>query len=414
MRLLLILFTTLTIASALAMPPSEFLAAVLAYNSELRNATEQIGIAKENLTIAESRIKPQLSGRINRNLTKRNSDQRNRTQYSATLTQTLFNLNKALSIEQAELLLKAAELQFKTMEQQIMLNAYQVYLAASLAKANLKALEQRRRTVERQLLVTKNNFELGRGEATLVDELSVRAQLAQIDAQQVEARRAMEAASLRLEQLAGNNAPEQTLSLVSSIPSFEGSVNYWAQEVEAKSPQVKSSLALLEAERKAVKVTRSIIFPNASLKASTNLRGEETIAISVEVPLFSSGGATAALRKAYAGVRIAENNLIQIKRDVNINSQEQFLRYQYENKRTELLEATVKAQQLRLEAATELSESGEGVVTEVLAAASEAANAKVSVIDSKHSQILALLNLKASVGELSLETVTKYDNLFSN
>ncbi len=402
---------------AAAISPGDFVRAALAHSTEYETAQAQLEAAKQGKLVARSALLPQLRGSAGRRLIPRESEPRgggppeaNKFQLAASLTQTLFSLEQSRTLEQAGLLEEAAEHQLRAIGQQIVIGAYRAYLNAALAKASLHALAERQLTVEQQLLIAESNFEFGRGDTTLVDELSVRAQLAEIDAERAEAERQLEAAMLVLAQLAGTR-PGRLEELSGSIPNLEG--EDWPERAVAAGLEVRASEASLRAQIVGEEVQRAAILPTAELSATYSAREDETIDLNFSIPLYSSGGATAAALRASAQTRSSSLALEAARRQARLDADDALLQIRTQDERIRLLIKTRDAQLARLAAATELSAEGVGIAFQVIDAAADVAAAEVAIVAARHDKLAAVLALRASVGELDVAAAAAYDTLFA-
>ncbi|MCY4325134.1 MAG: TolC family protein [Betaproteobacteria bacterium] len=407
----------LAMPPAVAITPGEFVRAALANSANYRSAQAQLDAASHGVGVARAALLPQVRGqasrqiRPNQDTSDNNRPEDNRTEFSATLTQSLLNTSQFRSFSQAKHLERSAGHEVERVGQQVLLASYEAYLAALLAEANLSALKKRKKTVSQQLLMAESNFELGSADTTLIDELTVRAQLAVIDAEQVEAQRQLEVAMLVLADMIGRR-PAQLHKLEAEAPLDEE--RNWQSLAENEAPAVQSRQAALEAAQAAEDATFALSLPNVSLSASAFNHRDETVAIRVDVPLFASGGGLAGARRAAAETRSAMLALEDARRQAKLAAADALVRAQTQQKRIQLLATTLQAQQRRLEATEVLSEIGKSAAFHVIDAASELADAEVALVAARHAKLLAVLSLKAAVGALDEETAAAFDTLFAN
>ena len=410
-------FAVVAAHSAAAVSPGEFVRAALAHSTEYQSAQASMEAAGFGVDIARAALLPQLRAAASRQLvpnrTKPRDDsaERNETEFSATLSQTLLDMNQFSTFTQAKHLKQAAGYQLRQIEQQVILSAYTEYLKALLAKANLSALQKRKQTIGQQLMMTEVNFELGAAETTLMDELTVRAQLAVIDAEQAETERRLEAAMLVLENMIGQRPAR--LHELAGEAQLDSEAN-WQQEAQDSSLAVLAGQESLQAALAAEDAIFALSLPKASLAASAFNHGEETVGIRIEFPLFSSGGASAGISRAQAQSRSAMLKLESARRDAKLAAADALVRIETQQQRIKLLAVTRQAQERRLEATTVLSESGKGVAFQVIDAASDLAEAEVALVAARHAKLLAVLSLKAAIGRLDAAAAASYDVLFAN
>ena len=402
---------------AAAITPGEFARAALAHSTDYRSAQAQFEGAGLGVDVARAALLPQIRGQANRQLVPKQTMPRNgpaeesRTEISAALTQTLVNINQTRTFAQARHLEQAAAYELELISQQVLLAAYNAYLDALLAKANLRALEKRKQIVGQQLLIAESSFEFGSADTTLMDELAVRAQLAEIDAEAAVAEQRLEASMLVLESMIGRR-PGRLHELQEEAPLE--SRRDWLALAQTDALAVRASQASLDAALAAEDAVFALALPSASLAASAFNHGEETVGLRIDFPLFSSGGASAGAQRAAAQARAAGLRLEGARRQARLEIADALVRAETQQKRIRLLIATLQAQQRRLEATEVLSESGKGVTFQVIDAASDLAAAEVALVAARHSKLLAVLSLNAAIGKLDEVMTAAYDTLFAN
>ena len=111
------------------------------------------------------------------------SNDTNTQNIGVTLSQTIFDREKFLNLEQSQLNLKVAELNFLISKEQTILRIVDAYFSILIAQNNLKTIQSEKDAVKEQLEFAKRNFEVGT--STITDQQEAQARFDLIRASEI-------------------------------------------------------------------------------------------------------------------------------------------------------------------------------------------------------------------------------------
>ena len=104
-----------------------------------------------------------------------------------TLSQTIFDREKFLNLDQSQLNLEVAELNFLISKEQTILRIVDAYFSILIAQNNLKTIQSEKDAVKEQLEFAKRNFEVGT--STITDQQEAQARFDLIRASEIRSRK---------------------------------------------------------------------------------------------------------------------------------------------------------------------------------------------------------------------------------
>lgn len=396
-------------AAARAEGPLHYVRAALEFNADIVAADENLVAAREGVNIARGALLPQIKGSASSRLDQPEGNPGHRLNYSATLTQQLFNLAATSRHKQAQASALSAELRTAGIRQNIILQVYRTYMSAVLSRESLAIIARNKRTLNLQLALAQSSYEFGR--STLVELLSVRASIIALEADRAAEIRLLETARRDLERLTGLR-PGRLTGLSGKPPAPEEGIDFWVRKA-SNTPLVRAAAADLRAQQLSTDALRGALLPTARFSASAD-RYEEKFLIALEVPLFSSGAASAAKRQSLAQEGALRAAHLSVLRQARLVAASAYLAISEKTEAIHSLEAAVLTLRRRLEAAEALAEAGSGALNEVLNAAKELAAMELSLLSAHHARLLSLLELNAATGTLTPEHALTYEHLFIN
>ena len=405
----------LTSAFAVASPLS-YLQAALDHSPEQRRAEIGIEVAEKAIEVAKARRNPQARGSASFRLDKPEAQEQDRAperlNAQVVIDKQLFNLESEAGLALAQTQLEIARVGAEDSRQQVLLATYRAYLATALAAENLLLLDRRRDTLEEQLNVAESGFEVGK--STRLQVLNVLAEIAALDADKVSAENALVSAGDRLESVSGMS-PDDILRLVRA-PEAQGDIETWKLRV-AGSPTARAASLAVQAQEEATRQIIASALPSllAAGTASRDAFGkgfDTTFSLQLSVPIYSSGGATAAKRSSELleeSMQAAYESLID---QVELAASQAFRDLHQNKARTRALLTSVDVGRERLELAQASIELEAGILADALNAATDLAAAELQLAQARHGQMEAYLSLLSATGGLDLQAAATLEALF--
>ncbi len=340
-------------------------------------------------------------------------------EYSASLSQSLFDMGDWYSYRSGNLAVDRALVQWEQTEQDLILRSVNAYLEVLRAIDNLETVRAEKTAIESQLEQAQQRFEVGL--VPITDVLEAQATYDDIISQELDAEGSLGIAFENLAVLTGqqhaNIAPLMDNFPVEA-PQPAGAEEWYLIAAENSQILELSQFALESAEiGKSSALTP--YYPTLTARAtySGSLDGEDpagvmagdydeggAISVTLDVPLITfTGGSTWARRvQAHHNLVEAEERLASAERSL-----EQSIRSSHVRLMTSISQVRARLQSIRssegaLEATTAGYEVGTRNLVDVLLAERNLYRARRSYLNTRYDYIETLLNLKAAAGVLQI------------
>lgn len=338
--------------------------------------------------------------------------------YGLALSQTLFDLAAWNSFKAGAASSDAAEANFHSSQQALIIRSSQAYFDALLAASNLQTSQAQEDALHHQLKQTKQRFDVGLSAITEVHE--AQAAFDSSVAERLLAEGRLGIAFEAIEVITGR-AFDEIASLKPSFsataPQPNGREEWVARALESNYQLIAAKLNADAAEYTA-KSAKSGHYPTLTLNGQYSHREldgnvsptrptgiEETdtrqIGVTLNVPIYNGGSVSAKRRQANHQAIEARENYLKLRRDVV-----QTARTQHLNVLTGVSTVNARAQAIvSRESALEATQAGYRVGTRDLV---DVLNAQQSLFQARRNYntalfdyILSSLNLKAAAGQLN-------------
>ena len=400
-------WTVMPIASA---SPLTYLRAALDHSSEYQQAQTNLEIATESINVARAALLPQVRSGFNYRLDRPPAmgGSPDRLNGQITASQELFNLVSSANVEIADLQFAVTKLRIEETRQRILLVTYRAYLQAALAHENLTLLDRRRATLVEQLKIATNSLEVG--QANRVQLLNVQAQLAALAVERISAKHALTSAFNNLENLTGRPATDiLALARPPTIPL--GSPDWWRTQA-ANSPTIAAAAVDIQVQQATTRQLIGQALPSLIFEGVADQDLDTTYSLNLSIPIFSSGGATAAKRRSQLqeqGLQAARQALLDA-RELEVT--EAYRSYIEHRAREVALQASVAVERERLALAQASVELSSGILADALNAATDLAAAELMLAQARHAQMESWLTLLAATGGLTVQAAQELEELF--
>ncbi len=350
--------------------------------------------------------------------------------YSVTLTQPIFDLPAWFTFQQGKELSQQAMLQFSADQQALILRSAETYFDVLRARENLETALAEEKAIKRQLEQTRERFEVGLLPVTDVHE--ARAAFDEATVTTLEIRGALDIAFERLTVLTGQSH-EQLSGLMPDFPvvnpepadreewvRFSLQNNFSLQVAKhvrnaadnnAQSKKYEHMPTLTGAFSYYDDYSDSD-FKGRDLNTNQNFsrpseidQDGHSVALRLNVPIFTGGLVSAQRRQAYQQFVQAEENHINTQRNTVQNARSLHLLVLTNTARVKARNQTIISAKSALEATQAGYEAGTRTIVDVLVVQRNLYQARRNYANSRYDYIASLLKLKEVAGQLSPEDI---------
>ena len=350
-------------------------------------------------------------------------DEYNSNNYSGTLQQPLFRLDRWFQFRQGKSLTQSATAEFASQQQETMIRVATNYFNVLNAKDSLNAAEAENEAIGRQRDQAKKRFEVGLASITEVQDTQAAYDLSVVGKITREAQ--LDFAKEALSAIIGGDLPllSPLADEYPTPPPDPIDREEWVKIGLANNYQLKAAHSNTAAAKSSARASGSAHLPKVDIVGRVNkstsrqgkfggfiqnpLYGLESdnrqYAIQVSLPIFAGGGISSARRQAYAQYDRSKEQTLFTERSVIRE-----IRSNHFNVQTQSANVTARRQALAsansaLEATKIGFEVGNRNVVDLLQAERGLYAAQRDYAQSRYDYIISVLRLKLSVGSLSPE-----------
>jgi outer membrane protein len=310
--------------------------------------------------------------------------------------------------ERAERLVRLERARLHAIEQNVLLDAANVYTNVLAAQAVLDFATQNESRLRRQLQATQDRFEVG--EVTRTDVAQAEARLSGAVSNRVQAEGDLTVARADFRRVI--NQEPGTLVVPRPLAVLPANEAEALQIAEVGNPNIIAAQFDLAAARAEVDIAQSALYPRLSVRgeltytenpnAVLDWRRDALIGANLRVPLYQGGGEYARVRQTKQTVRQRQDDLEATFRSVRnevTNSWETLITA---TTRIDSITAQVRANEIAVEGARQEALVGQRTTLDVLDQESDLFASQVDLVRARRDQIVASYRLKAAVGELTV------------
>jgi outer membrane protein len=343
------------------------------------------------------------------------SGQFNSNALSLSVTQPLYRPQNLAAYEQAKVQVAQADVVLAQAAQELILRVAQAYFDVLLAQDTVAFAQAQLTAIGQQLEQAKRNFEVGT--ATITDTHEAQSRYDITLAAEIAARNDLEIRRRQLEQLIGRPAPGLAPlgKRFSLRPPEPASMERWVAEAAEHNLQVRISRANLEFSSREIERNRAAHRPTLDAFASVSESGSgsgvqggagsdtssRVVGLQLAIPLYQGGLTSSRVREAIANEERARQELESARRAAELAARQGFLGVTSGLAQVKALEAALVSSQSSLASTRLGQEVGVRTQVDVLNAQQQLSQTRRDLAQAKYGYILALLRLKAAVGQLT-------------
>ncbi|WP_417445949.1 TolC family outer membrane protein [Kangiella sp.] len=344
------------------------------------------------------------------------------TTYRVQLSQSLFDWSLWVALEQAEMRVRAAELNHAANLQDLMIRTAQAYFRVLSAEEVLAATRSEKEALQNQLDMTREQFESGLSTAT--DYLDAQANYDQAQVSELQSENEYNNAKETLREITGQYYAEleATDNSITLMPPNPENIDDWMRAAREANLNLKAKQFEVRVAREEVKRNRSGHYPTADLSVSYSDQETETdrffpiqnieqntlnmqdgyqAGITVTIPLFSGFRTSAQTEQAKQNYLRTTHELDQSDRLVQKNARMAYTNLQTAIKSFEANKRAYESSSSSLESTQEGYQAGTRNIVDVLIATRSTYSSQRNMIRAKYDYLISSLQLKAAAGTLT-------------
>lgn len=347
-----------------------------------------------------------------------------RTSWSVTLTQPLFDKSIWDQRQQANHQVSQSEAEYSDTEQQFVLRVAQGYFDVLSARDNVRFTEAETRALERQLDQAEQRFQVGLSAITDVHE--ARARYDDARARLIVAQNDLDDAREQLQTLTGK-APGKLVPLKEELPLKKpdpSDPEAWVKSAVQQNPALEARRQAAEVADEQIDIARSGHYPTLGLQAQHNDDNDktglfaaqtesDTYTVQLSVPLFSGFAVSSQVDQAGYNYSAALQDVEQEQRSVVRETRDQYRAVLAGLSEVEARSQAVVSAQSALDATEAGFEVGTRTIVDVLISQQQLFQAQRDLAQARYNYLLSTLRLKQAAGVLSAQDLKQINTLLS-
>jgi outer membrane protein len=340
--------------------------------------------------------------------------------FSATLTQSIFDGQAWVSLQQAGSRVSAGEAALASAEQSLMLDVTRAYFGVLQAQANERVAQQQVQLLEAIADQTKASLQVGMGDIISVQE--AQAQLDAAKADLIAANNDVAVSKAQLERL--THHPPGTLQDVKALQAMgpqPDSPDPWLETALKNQPLLQQARASLETSRAQVQFEKRARWPTLTLSGIVQHAAGTLIpplaisqagaVLNVSIPISQGGTIRARIRQAEALSNASGAKVLALQDQIRLDTQTAFLTLQNSVARFEAAKQSAASAQLSMEGTRKGYEIGTRSIVDLLTATTNHAGAQRNYYLALYTHLVARIQLKAAAGVLTSQDIESINTL---
>jgi outer membrane protein len=350
----------------------------------------------------------------NRTLTNKSDTLR----YGLSLSMSLYNHSTWLRLDNAKKAAHRSDVSYQAAKQELIVRVTTAYFDVLSAKDDLDFAKAEKAAIERQLEQTKQRYSVGLKAVTDVHE--AQSQYDNAVTSEIRAENSVYTAEEALRVI--TNVYPRDLSVLnterfSTSRPIPDSANEWQQTAEAKNLDLISQKIAVDVAKENINIARSGHYPTLSLSGSYGARDQDnevnnatfenpaldsqSIGITLNVPIYSGGATSSAVREAQSNYVAASQDLELTYRNVVRNTRNAYNTVIAAVSAIKALEQSVVSADSALKATEAGFEVGTRTIVDVLDSTRNLYNAKRNLSSTRYNYVQSILSLKRAAGTIS-------------
>ena len=344
--------------------------------------------------------------------------------YGVTVKQPLFNYSAYAQYKKILTQINLSDKQLIKTQQDLIFRIWKAYFETLLAKDQVDLFQYQRASIKEQLLKAEAQFEAGLISITDINEAKTK--IALIKAQQISAIQKLKIKKREIQVVTGKLPGKLTpLNPIITFTKMDNLADDWiliAQEnnleLQIKNDEIKIASREIDARRSDHYPTVDAIasrsrnwdkggYPYGATENEGVRSYSDAIGIEISIPIFSGGMTSSRVTEAVLLKSKLEQDVEYLRRGVELKVRDYYLSLQTNFSEISAYQQAMKAATLQLESTKLGFQEGLRNSVEVLDSQQILFNAKLNILESRYNYIMNYINLKLSVGMLSIEDLNE-------
>jgi outer membrane protein/protease secretion system outer membrane protein len=401
--------------------------AALGNDTQLRAARASAEANRERVPQAEAQLRPQVNLNMQRSRNELHEESaglfgqpvEQHLFYGAgtdsvTLRQPLYRPQLTAQLRQARALAVNGDAVLEQELQKLVMRLTQAYLEALQAEEQVRLMGVQRVAYLAQLDAARKGFAAGSGTRTDIDEAQARLDLN--DAQELEARQAVDFARRQLSVIVGQPVTELAAVDPARLPLIVPEpprLDDWLARADAASPEVRGGIANVEAARQEVDRVQAGHLPTLDAVAQVTRSDsdnptrvdtrytQKTIGVQLNVPIYQGGLVQSQIRQALADLERYESVLEGVRQDLASRVHREFRGVTEGIAKVRALEQAVRSSEQLVVSSRRSQQGGARTLVDVLNAEQQLGTARRDLAQARFTYLLSVVRLRALAGELT-------------
>ena len=342
------------------------------------------------------------------------ADNPDKTVYTASLSQSLFNVPAWFQFQSAKKMDQVAEANFATQQQSLIIRVSESYFNVLRAYDNKQTRKAEELAIQRQLEQVTERFEVGLLPITDVHEIQAIFDDATVNS--LEANGALDIAFEQLQVLSGKNYSQLAGlkdDFIAKAPNPIASES-WVEFALANNFELKARQLTQQAAHHTAKAAKAQHLPKITFSADYSKRDiestvmqdssnpeEKSINLNITMPIFSGGLTSSQARQSSYQAQAAEQNYIATKRNTMQAARSNHQLAITNAARVKARKQAITSAESALKATQAGYEVGTRTIVDVLMAQRTLFQAKRNYSNARYDYILSMMRLKQVAGQLS-------------
>ena len=333
--------------------------------------------------------------------------------FSVTLNQPLYNAQNFARYAQSKYSVTQSDASYGAAKQDVIIRVAQAYFDVLLAQYNVTLAGAQKEAIAEQLAQAKRNFEVGT--ATITDTHDAQARYDLTAAQEIAAQNDLEIKQNALLQIIGH-IPKELAPIQEEVPLIypdPSTMDAWVEKAIQGNGEVKIARAAFDIASEEVNKARGGYHPTVDLFATygeSSTGGgsfggsdvnSKVVGVQLNLPLFSGGATSSAVRQAVANQEKARQDLDATQRRIAQQTRQSYLGVTSGIAQVKALQQAVISNQSSFDSTKLGLEVGVRTSVDLLNARQQLFGARRDLAQALYSYILSRLRLNAAAGALT-------------
>ena len=339
--------------------------------------------------------------------------------YGVTIKQPLFDYSAYAEYKKILTQTSLSDKQLINTQQDLIFRISKSYFETLLAKDQVDLFQYQRAAIQEQLSKAEAQFEVGLISVTDINEAKTKKAL--IEAQQISAVQKFKIKKREIQIITGKLPGKLTpLNPVITFTEINNLADEWismSQEnnikLQIKKDEIKIAESEIDSRRSGHYPTINAIasrsrnwdkggYPYGATKNEGMRNYSDAIGVEISIPIFSGGMTSSRIREAVLLKSKLEEDIKYLRKEIELQVRDYYLSLQTNFSEISAYQQAMQAATLQLESTQLGFQEGLRNSVEVLDAQQILFNAKLNVLESRYNYIMNFINLKLSVGMLSI------------